>query len=127
MHRRFLAVVAGLVASVAFSSAALATECVNASKQPAAGAQAIVNVVTGEVEVITEGLQRRIDQGLVDPETGEGFHGLIGFDFNGDGTAEVTTWIVGPEDEIPELAQSNGPACHGVTNIGVFFSECVGG
>ena len=89
MHRRFPAVVAGVVASIAFSSVALANECVNASKQPEAGAQAILNVVTGEVEVLTEGLQRRVDQGLVDPETGEGFHGLIGFDFNGDGTAEA--------------------------------------
>jgi hypothetical protein len=127
MHRRFLAVVAGVVASIAFSSVALANECVNASKQPEAGAQAILNLVTGEVTVLTEGLQRRIDQGLVDPATGEGFHGLVGFDFDGDGTAEFTTWIVGPDDHIPELAQFNGPACHGVTNIGVFLSECVGG
>ena len=127
MHRRFLAVVAGVVASIAFSSVALANECMNASKQPEAGAQAVINFVTGEVEVLTEGLQRRIDQGLVDPATGEGFHGLIGFDFNGDGTVDATSYIVGPDDHIPELAQFNGPACHGVTNIGVFFTECVGG
>ena len=127
MHRRFLAVVAAVVASIAFSTVALANECVNASKQPDAGAQAIISFVTGEVEVLTEGLQRRIDQGLVDPATGEGFHGLIGFDFNGDGIVDATSYIVGPDDHIPELAQFNGPACHGVTNIGVFFSECVGG
>ncbi len=126
MHRRFLAVVAGVVASIALSSVALANECVNASKQPEAGAQAIINFVTGEVQVVTEGLQRRIDQGLVDPATGEGFHGLFGFDFNGDGIVDATSYIVGPDDHIPELAQVNGPACHGVTNIGVFFSECVG-
>ena len=77
MHRRFLAVVAGVVASIAFSSVALANECVNASKQPEAGAQAIINFVTGEVEVLTEGLQRRIDQGQVDLATGAGFHGLV--------------------------------------------------
>ena len=95
-------------------------------QQPEAGAQAIINFVTGEVEVVTEGLQRRIDQGLVDPATGEGFHGLFGFDFNGDGIVDATSYIVGPDDHIPGLAQFNGPACHGVTNIGVFFSQCVG-
>ena len=100
MHRRFLAVVAGVVASMTFSSVALANECMNASKQPEAGAQAILNLVTGEVTVLTEGLQRRIDQGLVDETTGEGFHGLFGFDGDGDGTAEFTTWIAGPDDHI---------------------------
>jgi hypothetical protein len=35
-------------------------------------------------------------------------------------------YIVGPEDEIPEVAQFNGPACHGITNVEEYFAECVG-
>jgi hypothetical protein len=126
MRRRFLAVVAGAVASLLISSAALGHECVNASKQPGAGAQVQVNVATGEVIPLTEGVLHRLDLGLIDPATGEGFHGLVAFDFDGDGTAELTTWIVGPDDEVPEIAQFSGPDCHGVTNIGIYFSECVG-
>lgn len=59
------------------------------------------------------------------PDTGAGFHGLIGFDFDGDGTVDVQTFIVGPDDEIPELAQFNGPSCHGITNVGIYFTECL--
>ena len=76
---------------------------------------------------ISNGLQRRIDQGVVDPLTGEGFHGLIGFDLDGDGVADVSTWVgVGPEGtEIPDNAQENGPACRGLTNLFVYLTTCV--
>ena len=53
------------------------------------------------------GLANRFAQGLVDPETGEGFHGLIGFDFDGD-AVDFSTYIVGPDDEIPSSPSSTG-------------------
>jgi len=102
-----------------------AHECVNASKQNiAAGVQVVLND-QDEIVWLTKGLQNRIDQGLVDPETGEGFHGLVGFDIDGDGAADVATYIVGPNDEIPEQAQENGATCQGIINIGVWFEECL--
>jgi hypothetical protein len=103
---------------------ALAHECVNASKPPAAGTQLVFGP-TGNIEWSTPGLAKRLANGLIDPDTGEGFHGLIGFDNDGDGVVDFSTYIVGPNDEIPLLAQFNGPACRGITNIGVYLSECL--
>ena len=75
-----------------------------------------------------EGLENRIAQGIVDFESGEGFHGLIAFDVDGDGVADASTYIgVGPEgDELPIEAQFRGPACRGITNLGIYFEQCVG-
>ena len=73
---------AGLV--VASAGIASAHECINISKKnQAAGVQ----IVFGEGDApvwVSSGLQKRIDAGLVDLETGDGFHGLIGIDFDGD-------------------------------------------
>ncbi|HEX6517435.1 MAG TPA: hypothetical protein VF049_17860 [Nocardioidaceae bacterium] len=102
----------------------LAHECVNASKQDqAAGVQVIMDLSTSEggIEWVSQGLERRIDNGLVNPETGEGFHGLMGFDLDGDGSADVSTWIVGPEGEIPTVAQTSGAPCNGVVNLEDYF------
>jgi hypothetical protein len=127
IRRTALIALGGAAALVLSASPSLAAECVNASKNDqSAGVQAIIDLTTGEVVWSTPGLANRFDQGLVDPDTGEGFHGVIGFDFNGDGIVDVSTYIVGPEDEIPEIAQTNGPACSGITNIGTYFSECLG-
>jgi len=124
--RRFLVGSVAAVAAVGLSGgAALAHECVNASKQNQAAGVQITFGMDDSVVYISHGLQSRIDRGLVDLETGEGFHGLIGFDMDGDGVADLSTWIVGPEGEIPMQAQMNGPACRGVTNIGVYFEQCV--
>ena len=117
---------AGLAAGAALVLAAgpsLAHECVNASKPQGAGIQVLIGP-TGIVWT-TPGLAERVSQGLVDPDTGEGFHGLVGFDFDGDGVVDFSTFIVGPDDEIPLLAQFNGPHCSGITNIGIYLSECV--
>ena len=73
---------------------------------------------------VSKGLQGRIDRGLVDPATGEGFSGLIGFDVDGDGAADFATFIVGPNDEIPLQAQMNGATCKGIVNIGVWLEQC---
>ena len=118
--------VAGLSAGALVLSAggAFAHECVNASKsmhQPGAGVQVIIDTETEEVVWVSAGVQKRIDLGLIDFETGEGFSGLVGLDFDGDGAADVTTFIVGPEDEVPEEAQFNGAPCAGVVNIGDYF------
>jgi len=104
----------------------LAHECVNASKKnQAAGVQVVIDANTGEIVWTTSGVANRLAQGLVDPVTGEGFHGLLGFDLDGDGATDVSTWMVGPDGEIPLNAQFNGPACKGVTNIETWFTECI--
>jgi hypothetical protein len=83
----------GIVTSLLIASSALAHECTNASKSdPAAGAQILIGP-TGEIVWITEGLANRLAQGIVDPDTGTGFHGLIAFDADGDGNADYSTWI----------------------------------
>jgi hypothetical protein len=76
----------------------------------------------------TPGALNRVAQGLVDPATGAGFHGIIAFDLDGDGAADVSSWFgVGPVgDEIPAVAQLNGPVCRGLTNLGLYLTECHG-
>jgi hypothetical protein len=130
MRRRIAAALTGVLASFLLASTALASHCVNASKpDQSAGAQIILNLVTGEIEWTTEGVTTRIEQGLIDPANGEGFHGILGLDFNGDGLVDVSTWFgVGPEQHaIPDQAIGNGPACQGITDIGTFLSQCLGG
>ena len=47
---------------------------------------------------ISQGLQERLEHGVIDSDTfEEEFHGLIAFDADGDGVADLSTWIgVGP-------------------------------
>jgi hypothetical protein len=110
---------------VLMAGPALAHECTNASKKYADSGAQLVLGANDDVLFISKGLETRIAQGLVDFETGEGFSGLIAFDVDGDGVADASTWIVGPDDEIPLVAQFAGPACQGVTNIGVYFEQCI--
>jgi hypothetical protein len=128
MRSPITAALLGMVTSLAIASSALAMDCINASKSDqAAGAQALVDATTGAVVWTTPGLAERLELGLIGPD-GEGFHGLIAFDFDGDDVADASTWLgVGPDgDEIPVNAQLNGPACRALTSIGVYFSECLG-
>jgi hypothetical protein len=128
MRRPITATILGVVTSLAIASSALGHECMNASKgDQSAGAQIIVDLTTGEIVWMTTGLQYRLQQGTIEPD-GEGFHGLVGFDFDGDGVGDASTWLgVGPDgNEVPEGAQLNGPACRGLTDIGVYFAECLG-
>ena len=70
------------------------------------------------------GLRNRIAQGLVDPGTGEGYRGLVGLDFDGDGTADVFTYEVMPNGELPEEAQKNGArATASSTIVDHFFCQ----
>jgi hypothetical protein len=127
--KRALVVTTGAVAGlVLMAGPALADNCTNASKKYADSGAQIVFGPNDEVLFITRGLQNRIAQGLVDPDSGEGFHGIIAFDENADGVAEFSTWIgVGPDGhEIPIEAQFRGPACRGITNLGIYFEQCVG-
>jgi hypothetical protein len=128
MRRPITAAFLGVVASLAIASSALAHECINASKSDqGAGAQALIDANTGEILWITEGLANRLAQGVVDPVTGEGLHGLIAFDGNSDGIADFSTWVeVGPDGEVPLVAQLSGPACRGLTNLFLYFTVCVG-
>jgi hypothetical protein len=124
-RRLALAAIAAPAVLVLTAGPGSAHECVNASKQnQAAGVQVVIDD-QGEVVWVTRGVQNRIDQGLIDPATGEGFHGLLGFDLDGDRAADLATYIVGPEDEIPTQAQMNGATCKGIINIGTWFEECM--
>ena len=125
MARRMVAVVAGMVASLLIASSALAFECTNASKPAAAGTQILLAADFETVLYVSPGLQQRLDRGLVDLASGEGFHGLLGVDFDGDGAADVSIYFgVGPDGEIPLDAQFRGPACRGLTNIGILLTQC---
>jgi hypothetical protein len=128
VRRRILALVAGVTASLLIASSALAFECTNASKPAAAGAQIVFAADFETILYVTPGLMNRLEQGLVDVESGEGFHGLLGVDFDGDGAADVSIYFgVGPDGEIPLEAQFRGPACRGLTNIGILLEQCLAG
>lgn len=126
MRRTLFVAVMTVVMVGLFSATALAFECTNVSKSdPTAGAQ-IVFGSEDQVLYMSKGLQNRIERGLVDFDTGEGFHGTVAFDIDGDGVADASTYIgVGPDGEIPLQAQFAGPACRGMTNLGIYFSQCV--
>jgi hypothetical protein len=125
MRRPLTATFLGIVASLLIASSAMAHECTNASKSdPAAGAQVVIGM-NGEIIYVTAGLATRLANGVVDPATGAGFHGLIAFDEDGDGIADYSTWIdVGPDGEVPLVAQLSGPACRGLTNLFIYFTQC---
>ena len=124
IRRLFLGVVTLLAATVLAAGPVLAGHCTNADKPPEAGVQVTVSFVTGHI-IVSSGVQKRIDAGVIDPITFEGFQGLAGFDITGDDVADLTTFIVGPEFEIPDQAQLNGAACHGIVSIEAFFTECL--
>jgi hypothetical protein len=127
MNRRILTMVAGVVASLVVAPSVLAFECTNVSKSDAAAGAQVLFGPSGDIVWVTEGIARRLEQGLIDPATGEGFHGLVAFDFDGDGAADASTYIgVGPNGEIPIKAQFKGPACRGITNLGIYFEQCQG-
>jgi len=125
IRRVSLGVVTLMAVAVLAAGPALAGHCTNADKNAAAGVQAVFDLNSGQIVFISNGLQHRIDQGLVDLQTGEGFSRLIGFDLDSDGVADLTTYIVGPTFAIPEQAQTNGAACHGIVSIEAYFTECL--
>ena len=128
--RRFMTLTGTVVGmTLVLSAPAFAHECFNVSKNehnPGAGAQVVLGP-DDEIVSATNGVVNRIEHGLIDPETGEGFHGIIAFDEDGDGVADASTYIVGPNDEIPEQAQERGAECAGIVNIEYYFETCLAG
>lgn len=104
-------------AVMALGGTAFAHECTNASKNehaPGAGAQVVFD--DNGIVSAKQGFTKRVESGKIDLETGEGFHGLVGF-ADSEGNVVGTTYIVGPEGEIPLKAQQNGSPDHGIVNI----------
>jgi hypothetical protein len=110
-----------VMAVVAMGGTAFADHCTNIerdSRDPSKGVQVVINGTDGSIESANAGVENRIAQGLIDPATGEGFHGLVGLDLNGDNTVDVMTYLVGPDgDAIPETAIQNGSPDHGIVGI----------
>jgi hypothetical protein len=114
--RKILAVPVIVLGVVAVSgTAASAHQCYNANKPAAAGAQVVIGT-NDEVIDATRGLMKRFEKGLIGPE-GEGFHGIVAFDEDGDGVADGSTFIVGPEAQLPLKAQLRGSPTNGILNI----------
>ena len=110
-----------VLATLGMGGTAFADHCTNAQKDahdPSKGVQVIINATDDSIEWANAGVLNRVNQGLIDPATGEGFHGLVGLDFDGDGTVDVMTYIVGPDgDALPETAIQNGSPDHGIVGI----------
>jgi len=125
MRTSVVAVLRGVPLTLMMATSVLAFAWTNLSKPPAAGTQVVFGP-NDEIVWLSRGLERRIEQGIVNPESGDGFHGLLGFDFDGDGVVDASTYIgVGPDGEIPLEAQFAGPACRGMSNLGIFFTQCL--
>jgi hypothetical protein len=125
MHKTLAGVGVAALATLAMGGTAFADHCTNIQKDlhdPSKGVQVIINDTDGSIEWANAGVVNRVGQGLIDPATGEGFHGLVGLDFDGDGTVDVMTYIVGPEgDAVPETAINNGSPDHGIVGIDTLF------
>ena len=121
---RAVTTVAAVPVILALSAApALAHQCTNASKPPDKGWRVLVGP-GDSLTFASAGLEKQF---YADPEaTMERFSGIIGIDFDGDGDADMSTYIVGPEDEIPHQAQENGAACKGIVNVADYFACAAG-
>lgn len=110
--KRSLAICATVATTLtAAAPAALAFDCGNASKPVGPGEKAVVS--ESGVEWISKSWSEQIAHGKnVDQLHG----GFLGIDLNGDGVADADTYA-NPRGEIPQQAQQNGAACHGVTSI----------
>ena len=49
---------------------------------------------------------------------------MLGIDVTGDGEPDFSTYIVGPNGELPETAQYRGSPTNGIQNICVLFDAC---
>ena len=66
LRRVSLGAVALMAAALIGAGPVWASHCTNADKNAAAGVQAVIDLNTGAIVWISNGLQERIDQGLVD-------------------------------------------------------------
>src|SRR5262245_13595393 len=107
-------------ATLAMSGTAWAGHCTNIQKDqhdPSKGVQVIINDTDGSIEWANAGVQNRVARGKIDPDSGEGFHGHVGIDGDGDGKVDVVTYIVGPGGALPDTAVNNGSPDHGIVDI----------
>lgn len=123
VHRVATTAVAVPVFFAIGSGLAYAHQCTNASKPQDAGWRVLV----GPDDSLTfndKGLARQF---ATDPAAAfSRFSGIVGIDFDGDGDADLSTYIVGPDDELPEVAQVAGAECHGIVHVSAYFA-CAGG
>jgi len=125
LHKALAGIGVLTLATVAMGGTAFADHCTNIERDqhdPSKGVQVIIDASTeeGAIEWANAGVLNRVDNGLIDPATGEGFRGLVGLDFDGDGTVDAMSYSVGPEgDSLPETAIDNGSPDHGIVFIGV--------
>jgi hypothetical protein len=121
MHKVFAGVGVATLATLAMGGTAFADHCTNIQRDlhdPSKGVQVVINSTDGSIESANAGVVNRVGRGLIDPATGEGFHGNVGLDFDGDGTVDAVTYIVGPEgDALPGTAIDNGSPDHGIVDI----------
>jgi hypothetical protein len=121
MYKALVGLGITVVATLGAGGTAWADHCTNIQKDlhdPSKGVQVIINGTDGSIEWANAGVVNRVGQGLIDPSTGEGFHGLVGLDFDGDGTVDVMTYIVGPDgDALPDTAIEHGSSDHGIVSI----------
>jgi hypothetical protein len=128
LHKALAGTCVTLMALVAVGGTAFADHCTNIQRDmhdPSKGVQIIVDASTdnGPIEWANAGVLNRIDHGLIDPDSGAGFHGLLGLDFDADGTADAMTYFVGPDgDALPDTAIDNGSPDHGIVEISTLFS-----
>ena len=125
LHKAAAGAGIALFAIVGTAGTALADHCTNIQRDmhdPSKGVQVIINGTDGSIEWANTGVVNRVGQGLIDPATGEGFHGIVGLDFDGDGTVDAVTYIVGPEgDALPDTAIANGSPDHGIVGLDTLF------
>lgn len=121
--RALVATAAAGVMVVAAAGSASAHDCFNPNKKPGAGAQVVVND-NDEIVYASRGVENRIDRGIMSAD-GDGYHGLVGFDADGDGAADFDTYIVGKGAIVPAAEKQTGDPCHGITDFETYFTQCV--
>jgi hypothetical protein len=125
MHKAVAGLGVATLATLAMGGTAFADHCTNIQRDthdPSKGVQVVINTTDDSIESANPGVVNRVGHGLIDPATGEGFHGIVGLDFDGDGTVDAVTYQVGPEgDALPETAINNGSPDHGIVGFDALF------
>ena len=124
MRRSVVAAFGGVVLSLLMATSVLAFECTNLSKPPAAGTQVVFGPA-GEIVWVSRGLERRIEQGLVDPETGDGFT-----DCSASISTATASWMPAPTSALGRTADPGGGPVRGASlprhvEFGIFFEQCL--
>jgi hypothetical protein len=126
LRRAAIGTAAAAAAIILGAGPALADHCTNASKPAGSGIQVLLDAEFENVLWLSDGVQQRIDAGIINPDDGTGFTGLLGVDLDGDLAADISIWVFddNPWGAIPEPALANGAECHGVMDVGEYFEKC---